>query len=224
MSTERDALISNMILTQLITVNIRESLVISRMSSVYRDEFVPEAFKSIAYSSKSIPLSNDKSRFMLEPAIAGRFLQQFDLDFHKNALIVADASGYFSSLISLALDQLTFLEKDEEAVNYAREKIIACDAAKHGAFDYVAGDLTKGAPQNAPYDIIFIHGAIKKIPDEYYDQLSEKGQIFTALIKDKICHAVSSYKDEEGNIQTNNLFECFLEPLPEFKVAPSFKL
>ena len=46
-------------------------------------------------------------------------------------------------------------------------------------------DLSTGLNRNAPYDKIFIEGAVSKIPDSLVKQLRENGEIYAVMKNDE---------------------------------------
>ena len=51
---------------------------------------------------------------------------------------------------------------------------------------FLKKDLSNGLNKNAPYDKIFIEGAVKNIPQNIVKQLKDDGQIFTVIKNDQL--------------------------------------
>ena len=208
-----------MITSQLMPVGVRNELVLQYMRDLPREHFVPQEFKLISYSAKEIPVS--KERCMLEPIVAGKIFQAADLNGTKNVLIIGDATGYFASLLSFMAGRVTVLEKNiyipdiqkniEQSDSLKNIKVIATD------------DITTGHSENAPYDMIFIHGTVKTVPDEILSQLSPNGFLIAFIKRGYICDATKYYFDDSQNIQSERIFECSVLALPEFNPKAIFE-
>lgn len=184
------------------------------------EAFLPEEFKLIAYSGKEIAFN--KERTMLEPMVIGKFLQHANILPSFNVLTVGDISGYISALLSKMAKSVTLLEIDEFSA-IAKSHIEAAQLNNNN-ISFASGDITKGAAQNGPYDLILFCGAVKKFDDCFYNQLSSDGAVIAAVKRGYICDAICYQKDEDGSIQKENFFECSAGMLPEFKPKSSFIL
>lgn len=219
MSTLEEAR-ETMIKSQLMAVGVRNASVLEAFRSLDMEAFLPEEFKLIAYSGKEIAFN--KARTMLEPMVMGKFLQHTDILPTFNILTVGDVSGYISALLSKMAKSVTLLETDE-FVEIAKSHIEAA-VLEENNISFASGDITKGAAQNGPYDLIVFCGAVKKFDDCFYNQLSNDGAIIAAVKRGYICDAVCYHKGEDGSIQKENFFECSAGLLPEFKPKSTFIL
>ncbi|MEM6603003.1 MAG: hypothetical protein AAF621_03040 [Pseudomonadota bacterium] len=211
-----------MIKSQLVAVGVRNASVLEAIRKTPREHFVPKEFRVISYSGKEIPVSKN-GRYMLEPMVTGKFFQSAELDGKQNILIIGDSTGYFGALVSGLAQSVTLLET-EEFVETLRENMSSFEPEEDVSIEVVSGDLTKGYAAKAPYDIIFINGSVKQIPDELFKQISAEGYILTAFRRGYICDAVKYFLDGAGNVQHEKLFECSIGFLPEFNKKPSFML
>lgn len=208
-----------MITSQLMPVGVRNELVLQYMRDLPREDFVPQEFKLISYSAKEIPVS--KERCMLEPIVAGKIFQAASLSITKNILVIGDATGYFAALLSFMAVQVTVLEKNIY-VPEIKKNIEKNDSLKN--INVIAtDDITKGHNENAPYDMIFIHGTVKTVPDYILSQLSPNGFLIAFIRRGYICDATKYYFDESQNIQSERIFECSVLALPEFNPKTVFE-
>ena len=150
-----------MIKSQLMAVGVRNASILEAFRSLDMENFLPEEFKLIAYSGKEI--SFNKSRTMLEPIVIGKFFQNADIQPNFNILTVGDISGYISTLLSKMAKSVTLLEADE-FISTAKENIASAELENNN-ISFISSDITKGAAENGPYDLILFCGAAKKFDD-----------------------------------------------------------
>ena len=73
--------------------------VLEVMDRVAREQFVPAAFRDLAYADMYVPMGHGQS--MLAPKIEGRILQSLEIQPQDRALEVGTGSGYFAACLTL---------------------------------------------------------------------------------------------------------------------------
>ncbi|RZK00945.1 MAG: protein-L-isoaspartate O-methyltransferase [Novosphingobium sp.] len=147
-----DAARRAMIDSQLRTSGVNEPWVLTAMSRVAREDFVPENAKASAYIDRAVPLG--EGRFLAAPVVHGMLLTEARPTAEDKALIVGDAKGYLAALLGPLVGSL--------------DAIDPADAAKR---------RSKG-----PYSLIVVDGAIEELPAALGAQLAEGGRIVTGLV------------------------------------------
>ena len=205
-----------MIKTQLIPTGVRNNSVLEHMLQVPRELFVPEEFKIIAYSAKEIPLAQGRS--LLEPMLAGKFLQATHLVGTERVLVLGDGTGYMTALFSMTAKSVVIVERSEliDTIKGNLEKL------NFGNVVCISGDISQGAMEYAPFDIIYINGSVQKIPEKIMEQLAPDGTLFTMMKRGYICDAVK-YKKMLDEVNKEVMFECSANVLPEFATSKKFK-
>lgn len=206
-----------MIKGQLIAVGIDNTLFLEAIRTVPKDKFVPKEFKPITYSSKEIPLS--KERAILEPMVTGKMVKFANVTPEQKLLMLGDASGYFSTLMTFFTKKITLVEKPE----YCETIRATLAQIEVDGINLIEGKLSEGCKANAPYDVIFICGVIKQISDEVKAQVAKNGFIISFRKKGYICEMVKTENTEEGFVETI-LYECTPFTLPDFPMKSSFNL
>ncbi|MEJ5977126.1 protein-L-isoaspartate O-methyltransferase [Novosphingobium sp. PS1R-30] len=151
-ATASDAARRAMIDSQLRTSGVNEPWVLTAMSRVAREDFVPENAKASAYIDRAVPLG--EGRFLAAPVVHGMLLTEARPTAEDKALIVGDAKGYLAALLGPLVGSL--------------DAIDPADAAKR---------RSKG-----PYSLIVVDGAIEELPAALGAQLAEGGRIVTGLV------------------------------------------
>jgi len=89
-----------------------------------------------------------------------------------------------------------------------------------GKVELVQGGLIEGVKGLAPFDVIFINGAIEQAPEILLSQLAEGGRLVTVL-KDGQSRAWLFLK-ENGQIGRRPVFDADVPVLAGFKKAMGF--
>ncbi len=85
----------------------------------------------------------------------------------------------------------------------------------------MTGDLEQGHAPEAPYDVIFINGAVEQVPDALFGQLRDGGRLVTVVGYGNASTA-SLYLKEHGVVSQNVSFNTSVRPLPGFRKAAEF--
>jgi protein-L-isoaspartate(D-aspartate) O-methyltransferase len=205
-----------MVKTQLITTGVLQQSIIDRMGTLEREKFLPSEFKIIAYSAKEIPVL--PTRYMLDPMNTGLLLDKIDFDNVKKIMLLGDNTGYIATLLSEAIETVVTVDNTKNFSENINSVITEFDIKN---ITVVNGDIAMGDSNNAPFDLIFINGAVQQIPDILFNQLAPQGKVLTALKKSFISEAVFQYKID-NTVQTERLFECSISLLPEFSKKSKF--
>ena len=86
-----------MIDSQLRTSGVNDASVLERMSSVAREDFVPEGAKSIAYMDRAIRL--ESGGFLPAPLFHGAMLAEARPSMDDRVLVIDGGSGYLPALV-----------------------------------------------------------------------------------------------------------------------------
>ena len=193
-----------MIDSQLRPQAVTDSLVITAMAVVPREEFVPAESRALAYIDRSLPLGN--GRAMDPPVTVGRMLTELQARPGERVLVVGAETGYTAAVLAeMGLD-VTALESDPAL--FARLAAVPGIRA-------VQGELTAGVPGGAPYDLIVIDGAVEFIPDTLIDQLVQGGRLGTCLFERGVQRLVIGRRSVHG-FGTRSIADAAAASLPGF--------
>jgi protein-L-isoaspartate(D-aspartate) O-methyltransferase len=144
---------ATMVENQLRPEGVVDPAVIEAMSSVPREQFVPEHLRPVAYSDRALMLGD--GRFISAPAVLGQLLVQMMPERGQRALVIGSGTGYSAAVLKAMGLDVTAVE---------------------------SGALEAGDPKHGPYDQILIDGAVEYIPAAIVEQLADGGRLGTALI------------------------------------------
>ena len=161
-----------MVSSQVRTNEVTDPLVISAISAVPREKFVPAASRGFAYIDEDLPLG--KGRFVMEPMLVARLLQLAEVQSTDAALVVGAATGYCAAVLAHMARSVVALESDGELTEQAA-RAIAELALKN--VSVVMGELKAGWSARGPYDVILIGGSVVSVPDTLKAQLADGGRL-----------------------------------------------
>lgn len=202
----------NMVEQQIRPWEVLDFGVLDTLMSVRREEFVPEAYKSLALSEAEIPLGHGAS--MLIPVIEGKILQAIQVKRSDKVLEVGAGSGYFAALLAARADWVRTVEIDPALVTMAHENL-----KRYGVENVIVeeGDAIRGWPGNAPYDLIVVSGGVPFIPETLLQQIKVGGRLFAFVGEPQLMTATLVTQVSEGNFRTESLFE---NAVPMMRNAP----
>jgi protein-L-isoaspartate(D-aspartate) O-methyltransferase len=193
---------------------VNDRRVIEAMRALPRENFVPAGV--LAYTDADIPLGH--GRFMAAPMLIARLVQLVLANNPKTVLVIGAGSGYAAALLSACGAAVVALEEDDRLPGPAL-------AAHAPSVQAVRGRLADGWPGAAPYDVIFIEGAVAKIPASLAAQLAPGGRVVTVLADGPVPPGLGRAVIAEpagGSFATAKMFDCTARVLPAFQAAPAF--
>ncbi len=204
---------------QILPSRVTDSRVIDAMMELPREMFVPSAKKSLAYVDEALSLGD--GRFLMEPMVSARLLQELNLKSSDVALSIGCGTGYNTALLGQIVDTVVAVESDAGMAQQATRNLSDL------GIDNVAiieGPLNAGAPKQAPYDVIFFDGAVANIPNEISDQLADGGRLIAMLDKPGGLGSAHYMQRNHGAVSGRDIFDASTPLLPGFdrEVAFSF--
>lgn len=97
-----------MIDQQVRTWEVLDTNVLDVLRLVHRDQFVPEAFRNVAFADANVPLGHDQ--WMLAPKVDGKILQALAVTATDRVLDVGTGSGYLAACLGKLGAQVRSLE------------------------------------------------------------------------------------------------------------------
>ncbi len=171
-----EAMRDAMVASQLRTNAVSDPDVIAAMQSVAREDFVPAERRSLAYVDIAIPLGGDRA--LSAPLVIGRLLTEAMVNSTDHVLLVGASTGYAATLLSQLAKSVVALESDTALLEAGRAAL-----SKLPNTVLVAGPLTDGWEDAAPYDVIVIDGAVAHLPDALLGQLKPGGRLVSGLFE-----------------------------------------
>jgi protein-L-isoaspartate(D-aspartate) O-methyltransferase len=198
-----------MIDSQLRPQGVSDPAVLLAMSSVPREQFLPDQSRPLAYVDRAVAVG--PGRFLAAPAVLGQLLTQMAPERGQRALVVGAGTGYSAALLAAMGLEVVAVESAPELAGKARELGI----------EVIEGALEAGHREGAPYDQILIDGAVEMLPDGIIAQLADGGRLGTALVDRGVTRLVVGRKsgDAFGYL---SIGDAGVPVLPGFTRAKAF--
>lgn len=155
---------------QLTPNRVLDASVLEAISAVDRAQFVPESHAEQAYSDRLLPLGN--GRMMLPPLTFSHMMQVAKFEEGNRVLYIGAGTGYGPAVIAPIVKGVCAVEEMTDGAESAR-RFFSCNRAMD--VEVFTGALAAGHPENAPYDRIFVEGAIELLPNAILEQLADGG-------------------------------------------------
>jgi protein-L-isoaspartate(D-aspartate) O-methyltransferase len=199
----------NMVEQQIRTWEVLDQDILDLLYLVRREEFVPEAYRALAFSDMEIPLGRNpvSSERMWAPKVEARVLQELGVKKTDAALEVGAGSGYFAALLAQRARHVRSVD-----INPALAAVARANLARVGADNVTVeeGDASRGWVARGPYDVIVLTASTPVVPEALLGQLKLGGRLF-AIVGDPPVMAARLFTcTAEGAYMHRDLFEtCF---------------
>lgn len=207
----------HMVEGQVRTNDVTDTRITELMSGLERERFVPVERRNLAYSDMCVELK--PGRFLTDPRSFAKLVQALEITSSDRVLDIACGTGYSSAVLAGLSADVTALEEDEELVKFAAPVLRSCK--KLGRLNGVVGSHKAGAPAHAPYDVIFVNGAVEEIPPAWIDQLKEGGRM-GVIIKSGAVGSGYFCVRKNGVLGRRVVFDATVPVLPGCERAPKF--
>jgi len=205
----------NMVESQVRTNDVTDGRIQAAMREVPRERFVPEDKRPLAYADTVVEVWH--RRFLLDPRTFAKLAELAEIAPADRLLDVGCASGYSTAVLARLAGTATAIEEDAELVTRASESLAecGCDARVLG------GKLSDGAAAHAPYDVIFINGAVEIEPLRLLEQLGERGRLVT-VVRNGGQSRANVFVRDRGRVGNRTDFDAYVPVLPGFAREKAF--
>jgi protein-L-isoaspartate(D-aspartate) O-methyltransferase len=212
----------HMIESQLRPNTVRNELILGAMGSLPREMFVPDNLKGIAYIDEDIQVA--PNRYLLEPMVLARLLQEADIKLTDRVLDIAPATGYSTALMASIASHVVAVEADTELKVHTEQNLRQLDLTN---FTVRSGAFADGANGPGPYDLVLINGGIDAVPEMLLAQLAEGGRLAAVVRRYGPGHAAHLsearlYVKLRGHISHRALFDANVKLLPGMQAVAGF--
>ena len=208
----------NMIEQQIRPWDVLDQDVLNLLSVVKRENFVPAAYREIAFADLEVPLPTGEH--MLFPRVEARILQELALKKHETVLEIGAGSGYMAALLAHRARHVLTIDIKPELVELAKQNL-AENGVKNA--EVALGDGARGWPAGAPYDVICVSGGLPVLPQEMLEQLKIGGRLAAFVGTAPVMKAQVITRIDEKQFRVADVFETFIEPLVNAVQPPRFK-
>lgn len=198
----------NMVEQQIRPWDVLDQKVLDLLIRLRREEFVPEAYRGMAFIDMELPLG--QGEVMLAPKMEARMLQEIKLAKTNKVLEIGTGSGYLTALLAHQAQHVYSVEIIPEFKLAAEQKLAAHDIQN---VTLEAGDAAHGWERHGPYDVIVLTGSTPVLPEAFLRQLSPGGRLFAVVGEAPAMQAKLVHCPEAGVYHSVDLFETCIPSL-----------
>ncbi|MBU0557313.1 MAG: protein-L-isoaspartate O-methyltransferase [Alphaproteobacteria bacterium] len=165
-----------MVESQLRTSDVNDPVILEALLAEPRELYVPQERVSAAYIDRAVPLGN--GRALNPPLATARLLVEAAPRAGEKVLLIGAATGYAAALLARLGCDVVAVEEDEALLAHAKA---ALKGNKNVRLE--KGPLSAGWKKGAPYDLLFIDGAVEELSEALIAQLRVDGRAVFARLE-----------------------------------------
>ncbi|RQL40553.1 protein-L-isoaspartate O-methyltransferase family protein [Neisseria meningitidis] len=154
----------NMVEQQIRPWDVLDFDVLDALAEIPRERFVDASLQGLAYADTELPLANGHK--MLEPKVVARLAQGLKLTKNDTVLEIGTGSGYAAALLAKLAGRVVSDDIDAEQQNRAKAVL---DGLGLDNIDYVQNNGLTELSAGAPFDAVYVGGAVNIVPDVLKD-------------------------------------------------------
>jgi protein-L-isoaspartate(D-aspartate) O-methyltransferase len=202
----------NMVEQQIRTWEVLDQSVLDLLLAVKREDFVPTAYRALAFVDMEIPLGEGQT--MMAPKLEARLIQELALKAHERVLEIGTGSGYLTALLAKRTAKVASIEYFESLATSAAARIAVAGIDN---VEITVGDAAQ-SPANfvdatQTFDVIVFTGSLPVLPTVYLNHLAVGGRLFAVVGDAPAMKATLFTKTRENTTTEQALFETVLPPL-----------
>ncbi len=181
------------------------------MRKVPREDFLPQELGDEAYVDSPLPIGDGQT--ISAPHMVAIMVENLDLRSGHKVLEIGTGSGYHAAVCAevVAPDgHIYTVERIPALASTAEQNLKKTGYSKW--VSVLVADGSRGLPEHAPYDRIFVAAAAPDVPHPLIDQLADRGKLLIPVggrwYQDLMRITVSGSK-----IEKENLGGCVFVPL-----------
>ena len=209
----------NMIEQQIRTWGVLDQNVLDLLDLIHREDFVPADYRQLAFADTNIPLANNQ--VMMTPKLEARLLQAVAVHEEDKVLEIGTGSAYLTALLAKSCQNVDSIDNFKNFVDEAKIKL-----EKYGLVNARlshAGALSDWQSESE-YDVIVITGSVLELDSKLQQQLTAGGRMFVVIGESPVMEARLITRMNDGQFNSEALFETELPALIGVHEPSSFEL
>jgi protein-L-isoaspartate(D-aspartate) O-methyltransferase len=226
--TDFATLRQTMVDCQIRTFDVTDQILLAQFSQIPREKFLPPELVALAYSDVAVKLKiaapDETQRTLLPPFIMARLMQAAEIVPTDKVLDIAAGTGYSTAVFAALGCDVVAVESDPALVQTIGANLAALGTTSARA---LAGPLAAGAPSEAPFDLIFVNGAVQSHLEPLFAQLKDGGRLVAIKAAAAEPGAVRAshatrYQKGKGGVGWRYLFDASSPLLSAFRAGVEF--
>jgi protein-L-isoaspartate(D-aspartate) O-methyltransferase len=165
-ATERARLIEHL------SAEIKDKRVLSAMSRIPREQFVPLENRHLAYEDIPLPIGLEQT--ISQPFIIALMTEALELTGKEKVLELGTGSGYQAAILAELARLVVTVERLPPLAEAARKVL---DSLGYSNIEIHLSEETLGWPKEAPYDAIMVTAGAPAVPPDILAQLAIGGRL-----------------------------------------------
>ena len=207
----------NMIEQQIRPWEVLDQGVLSLLALVKREDFVPPAYRALAFFDTEVPLPEGQA--MLAPRVEARLLQAIHVARHERVLEIGTGSGFMAALLAHKAQQVITMEIRPALAAMTTANLRRAGIANASVLE---ADGTRGLPAQAPFDAILLSGSVAAVPQALLDQLKTGGRLLAIVGDEPVMCATLFTRVAERQFKREVMFDTVAPRLQGFAESPRF--
>jgi len=198
----------NMVEQQVRTWEVLNERVLDTLEALPREDFVPAAYRNLAYADIQIPLAHGE--VMMEPKVEARLLQALEPQPQEHGLEIGTGTGYVTACLARLCGEVISVDLHPDFAEIAAEHLAA-----HGLRNVhlETGDAARGWQDGRRYDVIVVTGSLPMLHGGFHRSLTVGGRLGVIVGEPPIMEALLITRIDDDQWATESLFDTSLPPL-----------
>lgn len=203
----------NMVANQILPNKVNQPSLVSVLSTIPRHMFVSDDFQPVAYTDRHIPLK--ENRYLVSPMVFSQMLQASEVQPEHSVLVIGCGTGYSSAIFSKLATKVVAIENDNELTSKASMILNNLNITN---VITVEDNLSNGHAEGESYNVIFIDGGVRAVPETFKTQLANNGKII-ALVRETPATGciITIERQSDGSFVETELSDAVAPLLPGFE-------
>lgn len=206
-----------MVAQQIRTFEVFDARVLEVLGEVPREDFVPAAFRELAFADTKIPLKH--GQFMMTPTVEGRLLQVLAPGKDDDVLEIGTGSGFLCACLARLARTVVSVDIFPDFTESAAR---ALKNAGIGNVSPLTMDATRELPRDK-FDAIAVTASCPIFDTRFFDALRPDGRLFIIVGSPPVMDARLVVRESDGGQRVTSVFETNVLPLVNAKAPPAFR-
>jgi len=174
--------------------------VLEALEATPREMFLAGPFKGRAFEDVALPIGYHQT--VSQPTVVGRMTQALEVTDRMKVLEVGTGSGYQAAVLAQLCRRLYTIERHPALLKEAEDRLNRLGLAN---VTMIAGDGTRGWPEQAPFERIMVTAAAADVPEILLKQLAPGGIMIVPAGLDENDQRLLRVKRTEEGAETQDL-------------------
>ena len=198
----------NMVEQQIRPWDVLDQGVLDLLFKVRREDFVPQAHRSLAFVDMEIPLGHGE--FMWTPKLEARVVQELDIRRNDRVLEIGTGSGYLTALLAAEAAEVVSVDIQPDFTAAAGQKLRAHGI---GNVELHTGDAATDWDDKDSFDVIVLTGSTPLLSEALVRRLRMGGRLFAVVGEAPVMQAQLVTCNAPGAYRSVTLFETCVKAL-----------